>query len=296
MSIISGLLSDKKTAGSDSGNYLGLSSADQESANSAFRNLMNYQGNSAAIDPIQSSRTATSEVQNNGILGGLFGKSGTLNQALSENQNLSSQGYQLQPQDKEAYGQASDNIARQYAGAQGNLAQALASRGLSNSGVAGRAFMTSQGNKMEQLAQIQTQIANDRMNNNMQRLAQTRSFISSLGNQAEGAIQGQFGRQLSSEQQNFGEAEGKNQGAYQRLNGAQQQANQQFSQRQSTQQTPGWAQALGTLGGYGEQMGMMAAGNAIGGAGGAGGGANAGGTNPYATQQRYPTTGREGVA
>jgi len=110
-----------------------------------------------------------------------------------EERKLASRGYSLLPEDYEAYGEASGNIAREFGGAENSLAQALASRGLSTSGSATRAFMGSQGNKLEQLAQTQRKIADDRMKTNMARLGQTRNFMSNLMGQQQGALGQQQG-------------------------------------------------------------------------------------------------------
>lgn len=235
--------------------------ASQASANTSLQNALSYQGSNAALDPVQSSRTATSEVQNNGITGGLFGKGGQLSQAEGEATNLANRGYSLKPEDYEAYGQGSGNIAREFDSGENNLAQALSSRGLSTSGVANQAFMGSQGNKLEQLGQLQRQIANDRMNTNMQRLGQTRNFLTQLGQQGENAIQNQHGRQLGSEQQNFNEAMGKANQAENYLSQGQNQMNNQFAQNQATQ-TGGLGGALssGLTAGLQAAPGMLATG------------------------------------
>lgn len=146
---------------------------------------------------------ASEYVQADPILGKLFGPQGTLSNTVNEEQNLANRGYSLQPEDHEAYGQASGNIARMFGSQEQGLAQDLASRGLSNSGVAGQAFSGMYGNKMEQLGQLQTQIAQNRMKMNMDRLAQTRSFLGQLGGQAENAIQGQYNRQSDAAGKNY---------------------------------------------------------------------------------------------
>lgn len=156
-----------------------------------------------ATNPLTGSKFATEQVQQNPLLGQLFGKGGTMDRTNAEEQRLSSQGFQLTPEDREAYGQASGDIARLFGSQEQNLSQSLADRGLASapSGAAGVAFSGLQGNKNEQLAKAQMDIANQRMNNTMQRLGQTRSFLSQLGGQAEHAIQDQYGRQLSGAQQ-----------------------------------------------------------------------------------------------
>lgn len=162
--------------------------------------------NALAIDPTTGSRMATDQVQNNAILGQLFGKGGSMEGARSEEKDLMSRGYSLQPEDHEAYGQASGNIARLFGQQENDLAQSLASRGLSQagSGAALAGFAGLQGNKMEQLAASQRNIADSRMKNTMERLNSTRSYLSGLGQQGASAIQDQFGRQLAGVQQKQG--------------------------------------------------------------------------------------------
>lgn len=158
--------------------------------------------NDLSTNPFTGSKFATDQVQSNPMLGQLFGKGGTLDRTNSEEQRLSSQGFQLTPEDREAYGQASGDIARLFGSQEQGLSQSLADRGLASapSGAAGVGFSGLQGNKNEMLAKAQTNIANQRMQNTMQRLGQTRSFLSQLGSQGASAIQDQYGRQLSGAQ------------------------------------------------------------------------------------------------
>lgn len=238
-----GILSSKKTAGSDAGNAFDLG-GNYDLARDQILNLLRYQGSDAAIDPLKSSQIATEQVQNNPVLAGLFGKNGSLARAGQEEQNLVSRGYSLQPEDFEAYGQASDNIARQFGQTEQNLAQMLSSRGLSASPMAGQSFSGLMGNKNEQLAQMQRKIADDRMKSNMQRLSDTRNFLSNLGQQGANAIQDQYGRQLASENARFGQEVSKTNAAHQRLAGIAGQSNEQFNQRQETQEVAPWARTI----------------------------------------------------
>lgn len=219
--------------GTNAGNAFG-NAANQAGSQQAISDALGYQGSKDALDPLQSSRTATSEVQNNGILGQLYGEGGQLGQATQEETQLANAGYALQPQDYTAYGQASGDLTRQFGASDNNLAAALADRGLSGSGAAGTAFTTSQGNKQEQLAGLQRQIADNRMQSNMARLNQTRNYISQLGAQGASAIQGQYGRQLGSEQQRYGETMGKAGLGQSYLGAGQEQANQNFNQTNAT--------------------------------------------------------------
>lgn len=183
------------------------------SSEDAIQNLRSDDGqqqfesqNALATGPLTGSRFATDQVQNNPILGQLFGKGGELSNSIDKEQSLQNQGFSLQPQDIEAYGQTSGNIARMFGQNENALSQSLASRGLASapSGAAGAGFTGLQGNKNEQLANAQMQIANDRMNNTMQRIGQQQNFIGQLGGQAQNAIQSQYGRQLSGAQQQRG--------------------------------------------------------------------------------------------
>lgn len=245
----SGFFGSKKTAGTDAGNPLNLNAIDGARAQSELGKFLNYSADSN-VTGTGSSDYATGQVQNNPMLGQLFGKGGTLDQTVQQESDLANRGFSLQPEDYEAYGQGSDNIARQFGAAGGSLAQALSNRGLSNSGVAGQAYSGLQGSQLEQLGQMQQQIAQQRMQTNMQRLGQMQNFLSNMGGQAQGAIQGQWGRNMSGEQQNFNEAQAKNNAAYQRLSGMAGQANENMQQRAQTQTTPGWAAGLsGAFGG-----------------------------------------------
>lgn len=150
-----------------------------------------------ATDPLSGTKLATDQVQNNDILGQLFGKDSTLSRTVGDEQNLASRGYSLQPEDYEAYGQASDQIARNFAQEGNSLSSMLADRGLDNSNVAASQFSGLAGNKNERLAQAQRQIADDRMKTNMERLGQTRNFLTSLSNQANNSINDQFQRNMT---------------------------------------------------------------------------------------------------
>lgn len=252
----------------------------------------------AATDPISGSKFATDQVQNNAILGQLFGKEGTMSRTAKEEQDLASRGFSLKPEDNEAYGQASSNIARQFGRQDASLAQALAARGISGGGAQLTGFASSAGNKMERLAQAQRQIADDRMKMNLDRLGQTRNFLSQLGQQGAGAIQDQFGRNMSGRQQTQSELAQSLQGRQQQQQMLQQQANENLSQQMATK-TGGLLGAAqrglmsgveGMSGGYGDAVVGGAAGSMMGNpAGGAQGGqasknakqAKSGSTNSY---------------
>jgi hypothetical protein len=152
-----------------------------------------------ATSPIAGSMVASEQVRNDPLSKGLLGEGGALERALAEEKDLASRGYSLQPEDYEAYGQASGNIARMFGQQENSLAQALANRGLSaaGSGVANQQFSGLMGNKFEQLAQSQRQIADDRMKRNLERLTQTRDFTSRLGSLGQDALNSQFNRNLA---------------------------------------------------------------------------------------------------
>ncbi len=255
--ILAGFLSDRKTGGVDSGNSFinnQYQQQDNDQAQAAIRAATGYQGSKDALDPLQSSRTATSEVGNNSILGQILGKGGTLDRTTAQEQDLAGRGFSLQPEDYEAYGQGSDNIARQFGAAGGSLGQALSDRGLSDSAGAGQSFSGLQGSKLEQLGQMQQQIAKQRMDTNMARLGQTRNFLGQLTGEAGNAIQQQAGRQMGSEAANFGETMGKADQGTNFLKNEQDQKNEQLMQRQQTQATPGWAQGLSNMSNMGSQI------------------------------------------
>lgn len=126
---------------------------------------------------------ASQQAANDPLLSGLIGKGGSRDQALAEEARLRDQGFKLTNDDHEAYGQASGNIARQFGQQEQSLASALARRGMAagGSGAGMAQFSGLQGNKNEQLGQMQMKIANDRMQNTMKRLSDVRSYANQLG-------------------------------------------------------------------------------------------------------------------
>ena len=154
------------------------------------------------------SNFATQQVQNNPILGSLFGKDGEMGKQEGILDNLQNQGFELKPEDQTLYGQEAGSIARQF-GQQGNqTAQDLAARGLSNSGAAGAMFSGINGNQNEMLAQAQQQIAQQRFQNTQNQIAQQQSFVNSLGNQAANDINQQYGRQVQGAEERTGNLKG----------------------------------------------------------------------------------------
>lgn len=136
------------------------------------------------------------DIQNGGLTKGLFGTGGLQEQLGKEQQDLSSRGYQLKPEDQEAYGQAAGNISRQFGQQEQDLSKTLARRGLGSaaSGAAGAGFSGIAGNKNEMLARAQTDIAQKRMADTNQRLQQTRAQMQSLGNQGSQLANQKYGQ------------------------------------------------------------------------------------------------------
>lgn len=195
---VSGLLSgDDTTERATAGNRYG---GDSQAA-MASGQIGSAQTNLRALQ--DQPHRAAQQVGSDPILGQLYGSQGTLSRTVGEEQNLASRGYSLQPEDYEAYGQASGSIARMFGSQEKGLAQSLSARGLSSSGVAGQQFSGMYGNKQEQLGQLQTQIAQNRMKMNMDRLGQTRQFLSSMGAQSQNAIQNQYSRDSDSTMNNY---------------------------------------------------------------------------------------------
>lgn len=145
-----------------------------------------------ASSPIGSTLVASEQLRTDPLTRGQFGEGGSLSQALAQEKDLGSRGFSLQPEDYEAYGQASGNIARQFGQTENSLAQALASRGLAQggSGIAQAQFTGLQGSKNEQLGQMQRQIADDRMKSNLERLNSTRQYLTNLGGLGQQALGG----------------------------------------------------------------------------------------------------------
>ena len=248
---------------------------DQISTLEAQKSSMSRGGGSALMDAIATgsgtgNKFASDQVLNDNLYSGLFGKEGLQGKSQGLYDKYSSQvdedrealkgrgeGYGLQASDLEAYNQASGNIARQF-GAQGNnLASMMADRGLSSgaSGPAAQAFSGLAGNQMEQLAQSQRAIAQQRIQTAMG-LAQSRMQASLMGQNNAGQLSlgiGQLGKQAQGQYYNQNLAGVMNrQGHSDRAaqlaigNQAQQQdiSNEFFSQQQATQ-SPGIFENIG---------------------------------------------------
>lgn len=225
-------------------------------------------------------------VQGNPILSQLFGPGGQMDATGKQITDLSNRGYSLQPEDNEAYGQASGNIARMFGGQEQDLAQNLANRGISNSGVAGAQFTGLFGNKAEQLAGLQTNIAQKRMQMNQQRLAEMHNFMSSLGQQAGNAINSANDNIARTNQQQYNMGRGY-------TSDVQGQNNTAMSQRQQSQ-GPSTAQMIsGGLGMASQVAGLASGVGGLGGGGGAPGygnlqpGVGSGGISPAGTSTMF---------
>lgn len=138
---------------------------------------------------------AEKKVQYGQFTGGLFNpETGLQSQVEKEGRDLASQGFQLAPEDREAYGQASGDVARMFGQQEQDLSKSLARRGLASagSGAAGAGFSGLQGSKNEMLAKAQTNIANQRMQNTQQRLMQNRQLQQNLAQQGTDLRQGEY--------------------------------------------------------------------------------------------------------
>lgn len=158
---------------------------------------------SQALDPTKGSQYATQQVLDNPILGSLFSKGGTLNQAEDKLSQLNNQGFELRPEDFSAYGQTSGDIARLFGKQEQSAAQSLADRGLAAgpSGSASAMFSGLSGNRDEMLAKAQTDIMNSRVQSTLQQIAQQQQMVQALGSQGANDINQQFGRSLQGAQQ-----------------------------------------------------------------------------------------------
>lgn len=231
-----------------------------------FGGAANGANDAMATGSTTGSQYATQQVMNNPMLSGLFGQGGQLSKSEDLSDQLNSTGYNLTSQDQDALGQASGNIARTSAAQDQGLASSLAARGFggAGSGVAGAAFSNSAGNKFEQLAQAQTQIAQQRVQNTQNRINANNQLMTTLGGEAANDEQQQYGRQLSGAQ--FGAQQ--NQQGVDNAAANQNEINEQFAQQQQTKSSG----ALGALGG----AALTAAGAAFGGPIGAGLGSSLG--------------------
>lgn len=229
---LSGALSNQKEGGKQASNYMsGFIDPNQAAGN------LNAANNAAANI---NTRDASQRVMDNPLYSGLFDAGGQLGQAENEATQLANTGYNLTPEDHTAYGQASGDISRMFGQNEQSLSKSLANRGLSNSNVAQAQFSGLQGNKNEQLAGLQTKIANDRMNMNLQRLGQTRNFMTQLGGQAQSAVNQDLGAVKDTANLEYQMGMGK-------LGALQGQSNEGLQQDQQTQHSSGLSNAFGGM-------------------------------------------------
>lgn len=248
--LLGGIAGSQHDSGSDVGSNIFSQAGMTPEAQAAYSRLGQYGLQSTANQGMtlanqNSMDNSTSQVQNNPMLGQLFGQGGLLQNSVGQTNDLMNRGYSLQPEDYEAYGQASGNVARLFGGQEQGLAQDMASRGMSNSGAAGQQFSNMYGNKQEQLSGLQTQIAQNRMQMNMQRLGQMQNFVGQLGNQAQGAIKGANDMQSRQAGQTYNQATD----YMNKLQGVNQQA---FDDRQNSMHPSTLSQGIsGAMGGAG---------------------------------------------
>jgi hypothetical protein len=199
---------------------------------------------------------ATDKVMNSPMFGRLLGaKDSSASDARFQEQNLLNNGFGLTTQDHDAYGQASGNIARMFGQQEQGAAQSLADRGLAAapSGAAGAMFSGLQGNKNEMLANAQSQIAGQRIQNAQNMLNANRQYQSQLGQLGNSAVQNQFGNAMASKGQDwnqYAQQQQLNQGN-RGLDIQQQNADLSKQAWQKQQEGPGIGGILGGLAGAG---------------------------------------------
>lgn len=205
--LVNGILSPFGLGG-EQGDYY---SPDASSLN-ALKNFVyaNEYKKNPETEGVEGTQIATDQIRNNPLLSSLFGEGGLQSRLNDEEKQLSSQGFKLTPEDMTAYGQTSGNIANMFGNQEQQAAQSLAKRGLASasSGASGALFSGLAGNKNEMLARAQTDVAQKRYQDTVQRLQGTRNQMQSLGAQASGDINDQFNRQLSGRQQRYNEFSG----------------------------------------------------------------------------------------
>lgn len=153
-----------------------------------------------AESPIAGTLLAQDILQRGPISSMIYGKQGELAKALADVDAMRKpSAYGLQAGDQTAYGQMSGELARMFGQSEKGLASDLAARGLAGaeSGVAGKAYSGLQGNKLEQFAGLQRQIADQAMQRAMQRDAMLRNYAMGMQEMSGRDIQNQFGRQLA---------------------------------------------------------------------------------------------------
>jgi hypothetical protein len=248
----------KKDPGQDAGNlFQALNTPAQEAARAYMTRDAQAGSRELLADPVYGKLYSE---------GGDFDQlRGDIGSARGEERRLQQRGFSRQPEDYEAYGQASGDIARESGLQEASLAQALANRGIGGSAAGGQSFMTHLGSKTERLAGMQRKIADDRMKTNLARLSETRQHMNNLMGQ-RGNMLGQY-EQGRAAKDRFAESKGTM--GMNTLSASQAQENERMAQRQATKQNSGFNKLM--------QVGMTAGGAALGGPGGAAAGSAAGG-------------------
>jgi hypothetical protein len=193
------------------GKKLGIGLEDEQGAYNDQAELQNFlRKTDDSVDPTKGMNMATDFVRNNALTKGVYGDGGLQSQLGAEGQELASRGFQLTQDDREAYGQASADVARMFGQQEQDAAKALARRGLgsASSGAAGAAFSGLAGNKNEMLAKAQMNIAQRRMDNTTQRLQQNRQLQASLAQDGNRMAQQQYGNQVGARQNRISELQG----------------------------------------------------------------------------------------
>lgn len=237
-------------------------------------------------NPETAGLAAQSQVMSNPVYSGLFGQGGQLGQAeqnytgatgnLAQDRKALSgndPSYGLQSSDLAAYGQASNALGKQFSAQNQGLSQQLAARGLASgsNGATAQSFAGQYGNQAEQLAGLQQQISQNRINT-AQNLAQARNAsdlsqqqgagqlstqLGSLGNQA---YQGQMAANQGGAENQYNELAGGQASALNNQIGQQNINNTQYQQQQASSLGGVLGGALGgaassVLGGVGGAVG-----------------------------------------
>lgn len=200
----------------------------------------------ALTDAISGRRLAGEAVRGDDVSGLLYGQEGLAQQLAGEGRRLAGEGGQFQPEDNEAFGQASDSIARMAAQRESDLANSMAGRGFgqAGSGAAGAAFSGLAGNKFEQLARAQTSIADQRKQRQLQQLQENRRMQAQLGQQYGQELGSQFQRGQQNRGMEMSQREAQREADMRNRIAQQSQLNEAFSQKAQTKRK-GFFQNLG---------------------------------------------------
>jgi hypothetical protein len=228
------------------GQYDAAHARPEEIDENAFMNLL-------TTSPGSAQTYIQDRLMNDEMTKGLFGKGGLQDQSqgdYSKQSNIAQGKEKLGEDDMGLYGQLSGNIARQFGSQEQGLAQALADRGLAAgpSGVAQQQFSGMYGNKMEQLAGAQRQVAQQRVDNAMQNAQRLGNMSMQLGQLGQGAMSNMYNRNLAGRQQDMSERASAAGQSLAQQQAQQQQLNTQFEQQQATK-GPSFGEVLGGIGG-----------------------------------------------